>query len=196
MQTPNNLKLRQLVLLLLLTLAQLNCSGPLFKVKPVVELPPLPDSTKSTNGGGLTLRVAPLLGDEESQALFESNLPLAGLLPIRAELISDGPAVELKKARFMLRDGDGRQWKLLSAKQAASRIMKANGITAYNPDAKKQFESDLTSYAMDLKTPMTSSERRQGFLFFQTPDKERIASPHGLVLSVEKIPEPLTVAIN
>ena len=112
-----------------LTLLASACGGALFKVKPVVELPPLTGAVKSASAGGVTIKVAPLLNDEESQELFEANLPLAGVLPLRLELEHEsGVPVELKRARFRLRDGEGKEWKLLSPKQAISRILTANGV--------------------------------------------------------------------
>jgi hypothetical protein len=184
--------------LVALGLLSTSCGGSLFKVKPVVELPPLNADAKSASAGSITLRVAPLLSDEESQELFEANLPLAGVLPLRVELVYEsGVPVELKEARFGLRDADGREWKLLSAKQAISRIMKANGISTYNPNSRKQFEKEFSAYALDLKTPLTDSDRRrQGFLFFQTPNKEAVASPRGLVLRVERVPQPVEIRLN
>jgi hypothetical protein len=158
----------------------------------------MPASTKSATDGGLTLRVAPLLTDEESQDLFEANLPVAGLLPVRIELVYEsGIPVEIKRARFRLRDGTGREWKLRTAKQAASRILKANGIYAYNPNSRKQFEREFGTYEIDLKTPLTSDDRhRQGFLFFQTPEKQPVESPQGLTLIVERLPQPIELKIN
>ncbi|MGH9967480.1 MAG: hypothetical protein ACREBG_06560 [Pyrinomonadaceae bacterium] len=174
------------------------CGGALFKVKPIVELPPLTGDVKSASGGGITLKVAPLLSDEESQELFEANLPLSGVLPLRVELTHEsGVPVELKRARFRLRDAEGKEWKLLSAKQAISRILSANGVYAYNPNSRKQFEREFSAYAIDLKTPLsTSDRRRQGFLFFQTPNKEPVASPRGLVLLIERLAEPVEVKLN
>ena len=110
-----------------------SCAGSLFKVKPVVELPPLAGDVKSANAGGVTVRVAPPLSDEDSQDLFEANLPLAGILPVRLELVFDsGVAVETKKVRFRLKDSEGREWKLVSPKAAVGRILKANDVYAYN----------------------------------------------------------------
>ena len=159
--------------MLALALLTSACSASLFKVKPVAELPPLPADSRTTDAGGIKVRVAPLLNDEESQDLFEANLPLSGVLPVRTELIhQSGVPVEMKKARFVLRDSEGRTWKYLSSKQAISRIMSANGIFLYNPNSKKQFENEFTAYGLDLKTPLSTTDRsRQGFLFFQTPDK-------------------------
>src|SRR5215213_12037505 len=99
--------------LLLLLVWTASCSGSLFKVKPATELPPLPANTRSAEAGGVTLRVAPLLSDEESYELFEANLPLSGVLPVRVELVfQSGVPVELKRARFRLGDGQNREWKL------------------------------------------------------------------------------------
>src|SRR5258706_3397566 len=85
-----------------------SCAGSLFKVKPVVELPPLTGDVKSANAGGVTVRVAPLMGDEGSQELFVANLALAGILPLRLELeFESGVAVETRNDRFRLRDGHG-----------------------------------------------------------------------------------------
>ena len=188
----------RLALLVLTLLLATSCTGSLFKVKPVVELPPLPANTRSADAGGVTIRVAPLLTDEQSQDLFEANLPLSGVLPLRVELaFQSGVPVELKRARFRLRDDQNKEWKLLSAKSAVSRIMKANGVFLYNPNSRKQFESEFTAYGIDLKTPLSSSDsRRHGFLFFQTPDKRPVRSGQQLTLSIERLPQPVTITIN
>jgi hypothetical protein len=167
-------------------------------VKSVVELPPLAGDVKSANAGGVTVRVAPLLRDEESQELFEANLPLAGILPLRMEMVFDsGVAVETKKVRFRLRDGEGREWKLLSPKAAVSRILKANDVYAYNPNSRKQFEKEFVAYGIDLTSPLSDNERRHsGFVFFETPKKEPVSSPRGLVLSVERLPQPVEIPLN
>ena len=145
--TINKFPAKIVVLLTLctsLTLLESACGGALFKVKPVVELPPLTGAVKSGSAGGVLVKVAPLLGDEESQELFEANLPLSGVLPLRVELEHEsGLPVELKRAKFRLRDGEGKEWKLLSTGQAISRILKANGVYFYNPNSRKQFEQEF-----------------------------------------------------
>src|ERR1051325_1354873 len=192
---------RPLVFLLLVVataLGSASCTGSLFKVKPVAELPPLPSNTRSADAGGVTIRVAPLLTDEESQELFEANLPLSGVLALRVDLaFQSGVPVEIKRARFHLRDSENREWKLLPAKSAVSRIIKANGIFAYNPNSRKEFEKEFGAYAIDLKTPLSSGDsRRQGFLFFQTPDKRPVRSGQQLTLTVERLPQPASITIN
>jgi len=192
---------RPALFLLLLTATVLmaaSCTGSLFKVKPVSQLPPLPSNMRSADAGGVTIRVAPLLTDEQSQELFEANLPVSGVLALRVDMnFQSGVPVEIKKARFRLRDSQNREWKLLSAKSAVSRIMKANGVFAYNPNSRKQFENEINAYAIDLKTPLSSGDsRRHGFLFFQTPDKLPVQSGQQFTLSVERLPQPATITIN
>src|SRR3989442_14829054 len=141
---------QRLVFLVLLSVASFQAAGcsaaSLFKVKPAAQLPPLADSAKHADAGGVTVPVAPLLTDEESQDLFEANLPLSGVLPVRVELSYEtgGVPLDLKRARFLLHDGaggdGGHQWKALSPKEAVSRILKANDLTLYNPNSRKQFE--------------------------------------------------------
>jgi hypothetical protein len=186
------------VFMLATALLNTSCGGSLFKVKPVVELPPLAGNVKTASAGGVSVRVAPLMSDEESQDLFEANLPLSGILPVRLELaFESGMPVETKKVRFRLRDGDGREWKLISPKAAVGRILKANDVYAYNPNSRKQFEKEFTAYGIDLNSPLSDTERRhQGFIFFETPKKEPVESPRGLVLSVDRLPQSVEVPLN
>jgi hypothetical protein len=187
-----------LMILVAMVLLTSSCAGSLFKVKPAIELPPLPGDVKSASAGGVTVRVAPLMTDEQGQELFEANLPLGGILPVRMELVFEsGVPVEIKKARFHLRDGQGQEWKMLSPKTAVGRILKANDIYAYNPNSRKQFEKEFTAYAIDLKTPLSTGDaRRQGFLFFEAPGKKPVESPQGLILVVARLPQPVEIKLS
>lgn len=172
------------------------CGGSLYRVSPRVEAP-LSEKAGEARAGGILLRGVPLLTDEESQQLFEANLPLGGLLPVRVEISNEsGAPIELKRARFRLRDETGGEWKLRSARQTVSRILEANEVTFYNPSSRKDFEERLRAHALDLSVPLAPAERRQGLLFFQTPHKEPVESPRSLVLSIEKVPQPLEVRLN
>lgn len=183
--------------MLALILLMAGCGGgSLYKVKPVVETP-VTEAAGSGSAGGVQVRAIPLLTDEENQELFEANLPLAGLLPVRVELSNEGAgAVALERARFRLRDGEGREWQARSAKQAVSRILTANKVFFYNPHSRKSFEEAVRAHAFDTKTPLAPSERRRGLIFFQTPKKEPIESPRTLILTIEKLPQPVEVRLN
>jgi len=175
-----------------------SCGGSLYRVKPLAQLSPMPATVASLNVGAISVRAAALLADEESQELFESNLQLAGLLPVRVELIhNSGDAIELKKVRFRLRDEPGTEYKAISAKKAIARILKANGVFAYNPNSRKTFEKEFSAYELNLKTPLTHAEgRRQGFIIFLAPKKEPVSSPRGLVLTIEGLSEPAALKLN
>jgi len=192
------IRLRLAVVVIATAWLSSSCAGSLFKVKPVVELPPLEGNVKTASAGGVSVRVAPLLSDEETQDLFEANLPLSGILPVRLELVFEsGMPVDTRRARFRLRDAEGREWKLISTKAAVGRILKANDVYAYNPNSRKQFEKEFTAYALDLKTPLSETQRRhQGFIFFETPKKEPVESPRGLVLVIERLPQPVEIHLN
>lgn len=158
----------------------------------------MPDSAKTADLGSISFRAAPLLTDEEGQELFEANVHLAGLLPVRVEIIhNSGDAVALKKVSFHLRDSAGTEWKLISGKKAIGRILDANGVYAYNPNSRKTFEKEFRAYELNLKEPLTHDERvRAGFIFFQAPKKEPASSPHGLQLVVEGLAQPATLVLN
>lgn len=187
-----------LALLSFLLLINSACSNSLFKVKPVSQLPALPSSAAGANVGTLTFRAAPLLTDEETQELFESNLHLAGLLPVRVEIVhNSGEAMDLKKLRFHLHDAANAEWKMISAKQAISRILKANGVFAYNPDSRKTFEKEFRAYEFNLKEPLTHAEgKRQGLLIFLSAKKEPVSAPDNLVLTIEGLPQPVSLKLN
>jgi hypothetical protein len=170
--------------------------GSLYKVKPTVDAPAT-TTMRTGEAGGISLRAVPLMTDEESQELFEANLPLGGLLPVRVEIMNgSGGALELKRARFRLRDGAGAEWKYRSAKQAVSRILEADDVTIYNPQSRAGFEEALRLHALNVETPLAPGERRQGLIFFQTPKKRAVESPSSLVLTIEKLPQPLEIRLN
>ena len=187
-----------LALWLSLLLLNASCGNSLFKVKPASALPALSASAASANVGVVTFRAAPLLTDEETQQLFESNLQLAGLLPIRLEVIhKGGDPIEFKKLKFRLHDASNSNWKLISAKTAISRILKANDVFAYNPNSRKTFEKEFRAYEFDLKTPFAPAEtKRHGILIFETAKKEPVASPKELTLTIEGLTQPVSLKLN
>jgi hypothetical protein len=183
-------------LLLLAALAGASCGGSLYKVKPVVDAP-----VGSTNGEAVAasvhVRAVPLVSDEESQELFEANLPLAGLLPVRVEIDNEGgEPLMFKRVRFHLRDQTGKEWKYRTAKQSVSRILDANGVYLYNPNARATFATDFRAHAFELETPLAPGQARRGLIFFQTPKKEPVEGARGLVLSIEGLPQALELRLN
>lgn len=177
-----------------LCLCLASCGGSLYKVKPKIDAPVT--GGREANAAGFSVRAVPLLADEESQELFEANLPLAGLLPVRLEIANEsGAALSFKRVRFSLRDADGLSWKLRSPKQTVSRIMTDNQIYLYNPNSRKKFEEAVREHAFDLSSPLEPGKQRRGLIFFQT-QKKPVASPRGLALVIEGLPQPIEVVFN
>lgn len=184
------------VSLLLLTIALAGCGGSLYKVKPVVDAP-VNASTGAGAAGGIRLRAVPLMTDEESQELFEANLPLSGLLPVRVEISNESEApLVFKRVRFRLRAESGKEWKYRTAKQAVARILDANAVYLYNPNSRAAFETAFRSHALDIEAPLTPNQSRRGLIFFQTPKKEPVEALRGLVLTIEGLPQPLELRLN
>ena len=170
--------------------------GSAYKVKPAVNAP-LPDEAKSNSTSLYSLRATALFTDEESQDLFETNLPLAGVLPVRVEFENkSGAPVDLKKVRFIIGDAGGKNWKNLSAKDTVKRVYKANKIFAYTPASRKEFLEGVQTHALNVDLPLVQGEKRAGVLFFQTPNKEPVEKPQGLILRVEKLAEVIELRLN
>jgi hypothetical protein len=181
--------------MLVLALVTAGCGGSLYKVKPKIDAPVT--GGKDASASGFNVRAVPLLTDEESQELFEANLPLGGLLPVRLEISNEsGAPLSFKRVRFHLRDSEGREWKLRSPKQVVSRILDSDQVYLYNPNSRKKFEEALAQHAFDIQTPLDTTKQRRGLIFFQTPKKEQIAGPRGLVLTIEGLPQPIEVIFN
>jgi len=80
---------------------------------------------------------------------------------------------------------------------AVSRILKANDLTLYNPNARKTFEKEFREYEFNLKNPLTHAEgKRQGLLIFQSANKDPVASPKNLTLTVDGLAQPVTLKLN
>jgi hypothetical protein len=165
-------------------------------VKPAVQAP-RQDIEKQTDSSTVIVRAVPLLSDEENQALFEANLPLNGILPIHIEITNKtGTPISLEKALFKLHDAGQGQWKYLTVKQTASHIMKANGIYLFSPASRSAFFNAMAMHTLETKTALAPNEHRQGLVFFRTPKNEPVESPSGLLLSIERLPEPLQIQLN
>jgi hypothetical protein len=185
-----------LLLSLLAVASGASCGGSLYKVKPVVEAP-VGTATGRAEAGGIRVSAVPLVSDEESQELFESNLLLAGLLPVRVEIDNESDAaLVFKRVRFRLRDQTGAEWKYRKPSQAVSRILDANEVYLYNPNSRAAFEAAFRAHALDLETPLAAKGTRRGLIFFQTPKQSPFESQRGLRLSVEGLPQALELRLN
>jgi hypothetical protein len=177
---------RALALSALLVLAALvgsACAGKPFNVKPKPTAPP-GNFRSRISTGALELRAGTIRDDDCLYEMFDANLVLAGVLPVKFSIKNSGAGhVDLKPVRFWL-EAAGQRRKPIQPRSAFGRLMKYYKIRAYNPNGYKASKADFASYGFDSGAPLASGESRWGVLFFEPPSGQ---PPAGLVLAVKGI---------
>jgi len=117
---------------------------------------------------------------------FNANLLLAGVLPIRLELVNQGgEPVDLSKAQFEIKAADGRPYKMADAKKAFKRLISYYEISTYSKSGYKDSQEDFASYSLDLSKPLGAGESREGLVFFIVPDA--IAQTTGVTMVASRL---------
>lgn len=173
------------------------CGKP-FNVKTKTDLPPARYAA-STSSNGLNIQAQAITDEDFLYNTFDANLISAGVLPVRVMLKnSSGATVDLRKARFEIRQPSGRSFKAVETRAAYKRLIAYYEISAYNKSGYKESLGDFSEYGVDLRTPLEAGQSRQGFLFFLVPGEA--ARGTGLIMVVSKIgPEsknPVELTLN
>jgi hypothetical protein len=143
------------------------CAGKPFNVKSSVELP-RPARTADASIREVNISAGAVTDEDYLFETFDANLILAGVLPVKVTLINNGNApVDLKRARFELRNESSRKFKITSANRAFKRLISYYGISTYAKEGYKQSRADFAAHELDRKTPLSPGESRSGLLFFQ-----------------------------
>ena len=117
---------------------------------------------------------------------FNANLILAGVLPVRLELINHGSEpVDLSKARFEVKTTGGRAYKMADAKKAFKRLISYYEISTYSKPGYKKSQEDFASYSLDLSKPLDAGGSREGLAFFIVPDA--VAQTSGLTVAASRL---------
>ncbi len=117
---------------------------------------------------------------------FNANLILAGVLPIRLELVNQGQEpVDLSKAQFEIKAADGRVYKMADAKKAFKRLISYYEISTYSKSGYKKSQEDFASYSLDLNKPFGAGESREGLVFFIIPDA--VAQTTGVTMAASRL---------
>ena len=102
---------------------------------------------------------------------FNANLILAGVLPIRLELVNRGrEPIDLSRARFEIKAADGRGYKMADAKKSFKRLISYYEISTYSKSGYKKSQEDFASYSFELNKPLGAGESREGMVFFIVPE--------------------------
>lgn len=117
---------------------------------------------------------------------FNANLILAGVLPIRLELINHGrEPVDLSKAQLEIKAADGRAYKMAEAKKAFKRLISYYEISTYSKSGYKQSQEDFAAYSLDISKPLDAGGSREGLAFFIVPDA--VAQTSGLTMTASRL---------
>src|ERR1044071_1882526 len=105
-----------LIYLLFISLLPLfSCSSVPFKVQPRVEVAPASIAGLAA-GKNIDLR-AQLLAEDEIVHLFDGNLLLAGIIPVRVAITNHSEQRQfISQSEFQLSDQSGRRFSLVKAK--------------------------------------------------------------------------------
>lgn len=185
-----------LILLLSFGLHLSGCANAPFKVADRVEVPAINITPAATNTK-LELR-AQVLNEDEVIGLFDGNLLLAGIIPIRVALTNQTQQpLTFTNRDFQLVTPQGQLCVPVKAKDVVGRLIKYYGYRVYNEYAYKEMQAKFISHDLDLSMPLAVGESRQGMLYFKPKKGKTI--PVGLKLnlmanSIKK--ESLTIELN
>ncbi len=164
--------------------AMCGCGKP-FNVKTRSSLPPANYAAGSTPDS-ISIQAQALKDEDFLYDTFDANLIAAGVLPVRVMVNnSSGQVINLDKARFEIRQPNGRGLKAVEAGKAFKRLIAYYEISLYNKAGYKESLGTFSEYAVDLKTPLEPGQSRQGLMFFLAPGDA--AREGGLTLVVSRI---------
>ncbi|MGH9761824.1 MAG: hypothetical protein ACREAC_13430 [Blastocatellia bacterium] len=151
---------------------QFGCGEP-FKVKPKTDLPPGRFGAVA-RAGAIELQAESITDEDVLYHVFDANLIMAGLFPVRVVIANTGATpASIKKASFSVVSSDGISYKPVSGSRAFKRLMRYYEIENYQKFGYRQSRDDFLSYSLDVNGPLDAGQR-SGFLFFAVPpDKAR-----------------------
>ena len=149
-----------------------SCGEP-FKIKPKTALPPGRFGAVA-RAGAIELQAEPITDEDVLYHVFDANLIMAGLFPVRVVIANTGTSpASIKKASFSVVSSDGISYKPVSGSRAFKRLMRYYEIENYQKFGYRESRDDFLSYSLDVNGALDAGQR-SGFLFFAVPpDKAR-----------------------
>jgi hypothetical protein len=182
-------------ILCLLAGTMLGCGKP-FNVKTRADLAPANYAASSATAN-ISIQAQAITDEDFLNETFDANLISSGVLPVRVMLKnSSDRTVDLQKARFEIRQQNGRGFKAVDARDAFKRLISYYEIKAYNKSGYRESLGTFSEYGVDLKTPLESGNARQGFLFFLVPVETARGANLTLVVSRLGVESASTVELK
>jgi hypothetical protein len=172
---------------LLLLFSMCGCGEP-FTINPKAAVPPAAATMPANRVGPLSLSVERVKDEDFLYEAFDSNLIMAGILPVWVEVTNNGEAArDLKKSECLLAGPNGATYRRLDPAKAYKKLLSYYQIKAYTLSGYKHSRNDFDSTALDLASPFPPGGSREGYLFFAVPPD--IARGAGLKFIMRKMGE-------
>jgi hypothetical protein len=166
------------------------CAAKPFNVKPR----PSPTKTDYRASGqidGVGIQAEAITDEDYLYETFDANLIQAGVYPVRIRVTNNSAeALELKRAKFGIRSGAGKPFRVAEARRAYKRLISYYELSLYSKDGYKRSLSDFESHELDINAPLGPGDSRDGILFFLVPAE--VALEGGLTLEAVRLSKQAT----
>lgn len=149
------------------------CRTEPFSIAPRVDLPPenFPHVTETTT---VQISALPIREEDESFRRFDSNLLLAGVMPVQIRIDNQrGDPFSTKSLKFRLFDAQGREWQRMPPKKASAEQMKFYEIRNYSVQGYKNYQEKFMKLCFPADTILPAPSSTQGIIFFRMPKLNR-----------------------
>lgn len=165
------------------TAASFGCGKP-FNVKTLPDLPPANYAARAASDH-VSVQAQALTDEDFLYQIFDANLILAGILPVRVMLTnSGGEIVDLKNTQFEVHAAAGSSFKAMNERQAFKRLISYYEISTYNKAGFKESREAFSAFGLDTTTPLVAGQSRQGMVFFRVPAE---SARGGLTLVISRL---------
>src|SRR6185369_8946383 len=142
-----------------LLLFLVSCAGAPFRVSPRVEVP-VDTIHPSASSSKLELR-AEVLSEDEIVKLFDGNLLLAGIIPIRVALTNRSEeALNTAELQFSLTDTTGKRFSSIKAKDVMKQLIKYYGVRLYSYGPGQEMKARFLTHSLPKEDRLQPAESR------------------------------------
>ncbi|MBI4750632.1 MAG: hypothetical protein HY774_19275 [Acidobacteria bacterium] len=174
----NDLSLKKLFavrysLFALLLVLVSGCRTEPFAIAPRVDLP-LENFPHVTETATVRISALPIREEDESFRRFDSNLLLAGVMPVQIRIDNQsGAPFSTKSLKFRLFDAQGKEWQRMPPKKASAEQMKFYEIRNYSVQGYKKYQEKFMRLCFPADTVLPAPSSTQGIIFFRMPKLNR-----------------------
>ncbi len=163
-----------------------------FKVSPRVEIP-VTEIKAVAQTASLELR-AQIPNEDEMLQLFDSNLQLAGIIPLRVTLTNrSSQSLSIKNCKLQLLGAKQKQFSAIAAKDVVNRLIKYYGIRVYSYALHEEMTKKFISHSLAIPNNLMPGETVQGLIYFKHIKESLL--PTGLHLQLQREKEKIDLPL-